>query len=356
MYRFEASGALSGLTRVRGFTQDDAHLFVRPDQLKVEVTKVLEFVLSLLRDFGLTDFELELSMRDDEKSKWIGSDEFWEMSTGALRDVALASGLKLTEVPGEGGVLRAEDRPQDEGRARAHVAALHGPDRPEPSGALRPRVRRLGRQQAATDHDPPRAHGLDRAILRDPPRALRGGVPGVARARPGRARAGRGPPPRLPHGGRGAAPRPRASGSRSTTRASGCRRRSGMHPLEKVPYVLIAGDADEAAGTVSFRFRDGTQDNGVPRAEAVARIAGSGRGRRSSRGHARRSARRLRRVGVSGRRAVVEVRRRAGRVPAAVDAAPDRVHRAGADALAGRVPVLSRAGPARRRGAHRRAR
>ena len=101
VYRNELSGALHGLTRVRGFTQDDSHLFVTPDQLEGEVSKVLEFILSMLRDFGLTDFELELSMKDDEKSKWIGSDEFWESSTDALRRVAVASGLKLTEVPGE---------------------------------------------------------------------------------------------------------------------------------------------------------------------------------------------------------------------------------------------------------------
>ncbi|HEY8591018.1 MAG TPA: threonine--tRNA ligase, partial [Naasia sp.] len=101
VYRNELSGALHGLTRVRGFTQDDAHLFVTPDQLEDEVAKVLEFVISMLRDFGLTEFELELSMRDDAKDKWIGSDEYWESSTDALRRVALASGLKLTEVPGE---------------------------------------------------------------------------------------------------------------------------------------------------------------------------------------------------------------------------------------------------------------
>ena len=101
VYRNELSGALHGLTRVRGFTQDDSHLFVTPDQLEGEVSKVLDFVISMLRDFGLTDFELELSMRDDEKSKWIGSDEFWESSTQALRSVAQASGLKLTEVTGE---------------------------------------------------------------------------------------------------------------------------------------------------------------------------------------------------------------------------------------------------------------
>ncbi len=101
VYRNELSGALHGLTRVRGFTQDDSHLFVTPDQLEEETTKVMDFVISMLRDFGLEDFELELSMRDDQSDKWIGSEEFWDYSTNALRNVARASGLKLTEMPGE---------------------------------------------------------------------------------------------------------------------------------------------------------------------------------------------------------------------------------------------------------------
>ncbi|MCB1279969.1 MAG: threonine--tRNA ligase, partial [Salinibacterium sp.] len=101
VYRNELSGALHGLTRVRGFTQDDAHIFVAPEQLEEESTRVLEFVLGLLRDYGLTEFELELSLRDDEKSKWIGSDENWDAATESLRRVAHASGLKVTEQPGE---------------------------------------------------------------------------------------------------------------------------------------------------------------------------------------------------------------------------------------------------------------
>src|SRR5690606_36584781 len=88
-------------TRVRGFTQDDAHIFVTPEQLEDEVGRVLEFVLALLRDYGLTEFELELSMRDDEKSKWIGDEDKWEQATEALRRVANASGLKVTDQPGE---------------------------------------------------------------------------------------------------------------------------------------------------------------------------------------------------------------------------------------------------------------
>src|SRR5690606_33441900 len=101
VYRNELSGALHGLTRVRGFTQNDAHLFVARDQIQEEVKKVLEFELQLLKDFGLTDFRLELSKRDDEKSKWIGDEEIWETATDALREVANATGLQLIEEEGE---------------------------------------------------------------------------------------------------------------------------------------------------------------------------------------------------------------------------------------------------------------
>ena len=137
VYRNELSGALHGLTRVRGFTQDDSHLFVTPDQLEEEATKVLDFVISMLRDFGLEDFELELSMRDDEKEKWIGSDEFWEYSTNALRNVARGERAQAHRDAGRSRVLRPEDRPQDPRRDRPHLAALDRAGRPEPARALR---------------------------------------------------------------------------------------------------------------------------------------------------------------------------------------------------------------------------
>src|SRR4029078_12645346 len=86
VYRNELSRALHGLTRVRGFTQDDSHLFVTPEQLDEDASKVLDFVISMLRDFGLDDFELELSMRDDHKDKWIGSAELWEDSHNVRRN------------------------------------------------------------------------------------------------------------------------------------------------------------------------------------------------------------------------------------------------------------------------------
>ncbi|HWJ54502.1 MAG TPA: threonine--tRNA ligase, partial [Propionibacteriaceae bacterium] len=98
VYRYEMSGVVHGLTRVRGMTQDDAHIYCTPDQLQDEIRSLLQFVLDLLADYGLTDFYLELSTRDPEKS--IGSDEEWERATAALRQAAEASGLDLVLDPG----------------------------------------------------------------------------------------------------------------------------------------------------------------------------------------------------------------------------------------------------------------
>ena len=198
VYRNELSGALHGLTRVRGFTQDDAHLFVTPEQLEEETTKVLDFVISILRDFGLEDFELELSMRDEHKDKWIGSDEFWEYSTNALRNVARSSGLKLTEMPGEAAFYG----PKIDLKTRDAIGRVwqlvHRAGRPEPSRALRTRVHRHRRAEEASDHDPPRAVRIDRAVLRDPARALCRRLPGLAVPGAGRRHPGRGRVRRIP--------------------------------------------------------------------------------------------------------------------------------------------------------------
>jgi threonyl-tRNA synthetase len=271
VYRNELSGALHGLTRVRGFTQDDAHLFVTPEQLEGEVANVLEFVLSLLRDFGLSDFELELSMRDDEKSKWIGDEQHWIEATDALRRVALASGLKLTEVAGE--------------------AAFYGPKIDLKVKDAIGRTWQLSTVQL--DFNLPERFGLeftDRDGTKKRPvmihRALMGsierffaillehyagdfpvwlspvqvvGVPVaddfadylesvVATLR---------------------AEDVRAEVDRSDDRMQ---KKIRTHTTGKVPLILIAGAQDRDAGTVSFRFRDGTQENGVPIADAVRRI------------------------------------------------------------------------------------
>ena len=100
VYRYEKSGVVHGLTRVRGMTQDDAHIFMTAEHLEDELRSILDFVLSLLRDFGLEDFYLELSTKPEEKA--VGSDEDWEAATEALRQAALAMGLELVMDPGGG--------------------------------------------------------------------------------------------------------------------------------------------------------------------------------------------------------------------------------------------------------------
>ena len=100
VYRYEKSGVVHGLTRVRGLTMDDAHIFCTPEQVGAELRRLLAFVLDLLRDYGLNDFYLELSTRDDEKEKWVGSREDWEHATRELNDAAEESGLELAADPG----------------------------------------------------------------------------------------------------------------------------------------------------------------------------------------------------------------------------------------------------------------
>ncbi|HEX4444484.1 MAG TPA: threonine--tRNA ligase [Galbitalea sp.] len=272
VYRNELSGALHGLTRVRGFTQDDSHLFVTPDQLESEVTKVLDFVISMLRDFGLDDFELELSLKDDEKSKWIGSDEFWEYSTGALRNVAKKSGLKLTEVPGE--------------------AAFYGPKIDLKTKDAIGRVWQLSTVQVDvnlperfelefTDKDGSRQRPImiHRALFGSIERFFAillehyaGAFPvwlspvqvvGIPVAEAYDEYLG------------GIIDQLNAKGVRAELDDSSDRmaKKIRTHTQQKVPFQLIAGEEDKANESVSFRFRDGHQENGIPIAEAIARIA-----------------------------------------------------------------------------------
>lgn len=271
VYRNELSGALHGLTRVRGFTQDDSHLFVTPDQLEAEVAKVLEFILSMLRDFGLTDFELELSMKDGEKSKWIGSDEFWESSTDALRRVALASGLKLTEVPGEAAFYgpKIDLKTRDAiGRTWQLSTVQVDPNLPE----------RFDLEFMDKDGQKKRPIMIHRALFGSIERFFAillehyaGDFPvwlspvqvvGIPVAEDFADYLGE------------VIDTLRSQGVRAELDTSDDRMQKKIrtHTTGKVPLLLIAGEQDRAAGTVSFRFRDGAQENGVPISEAVARI------------------------------------------------------------------------------------
>jgi threonyl-tRNA synthetase len=271
VYRYELSGALHGLTRVRGFTQDDAHLFVTPEQLEEETTKVLDFVLSLLRDFGLEDFELELSLRDDHKDKWIGSDEFWEYSTNALRKVAQASGLKLVEVPGEAAFygpkidLKTRDALGREWQLSTVQVDVNLPERFE---------------LEFTDRDGSRKRPImiHRALMGSIERFFAILLEHYAGAFPvwlspvqvvG-----------IPVADEYAdylgdiVARLKSEGVRAELDSSDDRMQKKIrtHTQQKVPFMLIAGEQDRAAGTVSFRFRDGTQENGLAIEDAVLRI------------------------------------------------------------------------------------
>lgn len=271
VYRNELSGALHGLTRVRGFTQDDSHLFVTPDQLEGEVAKVLDFILSMLRDFGLTDFELELSMKDDEKSKWIGSDEFWESSTDALRRVAVASGLKLTEVPGEAAFYgpKIDLKTRDAiGRTWQLSTVQVDPNLPE----------RFELEFMDKDGQKKRPIMIHRALFGSIERFFAillehyaGDFPvwlspvqvvGIPVAEDFADYLG------------DVIRTLRDSGVRAELDTSDDRMQKKIrtHTTGKVPLLLIAGEKDRDAGTVSFRYRDGSQENGVPIADAVSRI------------------------------------------------------------------------------------
>ena len=271
VYRNELSGALHGLTRVRGFTQDDSHLFVTPDQLETEVAKVLEFILSMLRDFGLTDFELELSMRDDEKSKWIGSDEFWESSTDALRRVAQASGLKLTEVPGEAAFYgpKIDLKTRDAiGRTWQLSTVQVDPNLPE----------RFELEFTDKDGQKKRPIMIHRALFGSIERFFAILLEHYAGAFPLWLSPVQvvGIPVAEQYGDYldDVIARLRTAEVRAEVDHSDDRMQKKIrnHTAAKTPVQLIVGENDRAAGTVSFRFRDGTQTNGVAVDDAIALI------------------------------------------------------------------------------------
>ncbi|MGL4255828.1 MAG: threonine--tRNA ligase [Microbacterium sp.] len=271
VYRNELSGALHGLTRVRGFTQDDSHLFVTPEQLETEATRVLEFVVSMLRDFGLDDFELELSMRDDEKDKWIGSDEFWDYSTNALRNVAVASGLKLTEVPGEAAFYgpKIDLKTRDAiGRTWQLSTVQVDPNLPE----------RFELEYTDRDGQKKRPIMIHRALFGSIERFFAILLEHYAGAFPVWLSPVQvvGIPVAEEYADylAGVVSQLQAEGVRAELDHSDDRMQKKIrtHTTQKVPLMLIAGEQDRAAGTVSFRFRDGSQENGVPIADAVRRI------------------------------------------------------------------------------------
>ncbi|HYP46897.1 MAG TPA: threonine--tRNA ligase [Propionibacteriaceae bacterium] len=269
VYRYEMSGVVHGLTRVRGMTQDDAHIYCTPDQMQAELISLLQFVLDLLRDYGLDDFYLELSTRDLDKS--IGSDEDWERATDALRGAAEASGLDLVLDPGGAAFyapkisVQARDAIGRTWQLSTIQVDLMLPDRfdLEVTGADG------GRQRPVMIH---RAlfGSIERflGVLTEhyagafPPWLAPVQVVGIPVA-----------DAFIPHLEQ-VATALRASGVRVEVDVSDDRMQKKIRNAElaKVPYLLIAGGEDAAANAVSFRYRDRSQKNGVPVDEAVAEI------------------------------------------------------------------------------------
>ena len=271
VYRYELSGALHGLTRVRGFTQDDSHLFVTPEQLEDEAGRVLEFVLTMLRDFGLTEFELELSMRDDEKSKWIGDEEHWAMATDALRRVAQASGLKLTEVEGEAAFYGPKiDLKTKDALGRTWQLSTVQIDFNLPE--------RFGLEYTGPDGEKHRPVMIHRALFGSAERFFAILLEHYAGAFPVWLSpvqvVGIPVAEEFADYLDGIVDRLRAAGVRAEVDHSDDRMQKKIrtHTTQKVPIQLIAGEQDRSQGTVSFRFRDGSQTNGVPVDEAIDRI------------------------------------------------------------------------------------
>ncbi|KQZ70116.1 threonine--tRNA ligase [Nocardioides sp. Root151] len=274
VYRHEKSGVIHGLTRVRGFAQDDSHSYVTPEQAPDEVAHLLNFMLSLLRDFGIDDFYLELSTRDASKDKFIGSDEDWAIATKVLEEVATATGLEL--VPDPGG------------------AAYYGPKISVQARDAIGRTWQMGTVQY--DFNQPSADRFNLEYVaadgtRQQPVMIHSAKFGSIERFMGvlvEHYAGAFPPWLAPVQVQGipiaerhndylleVARTMKAQGLRAEVDLSDDRMQKKIRnaQLQKVPFMMIAGDADVEAGAVSFRYRDGRQDNGVPLAEAIARVA-----------------------------------------------------------------------------------
>ncbi len=188
VYRYERAGTLHGLMRIRGFTQDDSHIYCTPDQAADEIASLLDFVLSVLRAFGFRDFTFNLSTKDPKK--YVGSDESWDDATERAAHRPRPARPRVRREGGRRGVLRPEDRHRRARRDRTDLAAVDDPVRLQPPRALPARIRGCRQQPPPPDHVAPRPVRVDRAILRGAPRALRRRAAHLALADPGACPAG----------------------------------------------------------------------------------------------------------------------------------------------------------------------
>ncbi len=273
VYRHEKSGVVHGLTRVRGFAQDDSHSYVTPEQAPGEIKHLLEFCLGLFRDFGLDDYYLELSTRDDSKpDKFVGSNEEWAIATDVLRTVAVESGLELVADPGGAAYYGPKVSVQARdaiGRTWQMSTIQYDFNQPRGFG-LEYQAADGTRQQPVMIHSA-KFGSIERFIgvltehyagafpaWLSPVQAV--GIP-VTDEQIGY----------LHDVGRQLA----ARGLRYEVDDSDDRMQKKIRTAQrqKVPFMLIAGATDAEAGAVSFRYRDSSQRNGIPVAQAVDEIA-----------------------------------------------------------------------------------
>ncbi|SDS64485.1 threonine--tRNA ligase [Microterricola viridarii] len=269
VYRYEKSGVVHGLTRVRGMTQDDAHIYTTREKMREELTGTLNFVLSLLKDYGLDDFYLELSTKDPEK--FVGSDDAWEEATATLAEVAAESGLELVADPGGAAFYG----PKISVQARDAIGRTWQMSTIQLDFNL---PERFDLEYTAPDGSRQRPVMIHRALFGSIERFFgvltehyAGAFPvwlspvqvvGIPVAEQYADYLG------------DVIDQLKKAGVRAELDLSDERMQKKIrnHTMAKVPFQLIVGEEDRANGSVSFRFRDGTQENGVPVADAIARI------------------------------------------------------------------------------------
>src|SRR6185295_15484967 len=270
VYRYELSGVVHGLTRVRGLTMDDSHIYCTRDQMRDELTSLLRFVLDLLGDYGLTDFYLELSTKDPKKS--VGSDELWDEATSVLAEVGAASGLDLVPDPGGAAFygpkisVQVKDALGRSWQMSTIQLDFNFPDRFE-------------LEYTAADGSRQRPVMIHRALFGSIERFFgiltehyAGAFPAwLAPVQVVGIPVADGHVPYL----KGLAAQLKLRGVRADVDSSDDRMAKKIvnHTNQKVPFMLLAGDRDVEADAVSFRFGDRSQINGVPRDQAVEAIA-----------------------------------------------------------------------------------
>ena len=269
VYRYEKSGVLHGITRARGFTQDDAHIYCTKEQMAAELDSLLTFVLNLLRDYGLNDFYLELSTKNPEK--FVGIDSDWEEATETLRKAAMAQNLEL--VLDEGGA--AFYGPKISVQAKDAIGRTWQMSTIQVDFQL---PQRFELEYSAADGSRQRPVMIHRALFGSIERFF-----GVLTEH----YAGAFPPWLAPVQAVGipvaeafsdyladVIKTMKKAGIRAELDASDDRMQKKVRnaQMQKVPFMVIAGEEDMAAGAVSFRYRNGEQKNGIPIAQAILEI------------------------------------------------------------------------------------